>query len=162
MIAKAKIWTRRSAAIPALVLAAWLMTGTAQPQEAKPAGTAPPSIAIQIVGLRSVRGQILTCITARPSYFPNCSKDPDAAKGRIAASAARRFSLTVPRTGIYAIALMHDENSNRDLDMALALPREGFGFSNNPPITDRPPPFRAAAFPVRGDTRVTIRMRYLL
>lgn len=46
-----------------------------------------------------------------------------------------RLCLNAPSKGDYAIALYHDENDNKKLDRNfIGIPREGFGFSNNPPI----------------------------
>jgi uncharacterized protein (DUF2141 family) len=109
-----------------------------------------------------MKGNVLTCVTATPKYFPDCSKDPQAAKITVTALAARDFQVSLPRDGTYAIALLHDENSNRKLDKALFMPKEGFGFSNNPVVVTGPPKFDSAAFKVSGDTRVAIRMKYML
>ena len=40
----------------------------------------------------------------------------------------------LPHPGVYALALYHDENANQKFDRnAIGFPKEGFGFSNNPP-----------------------------
>lgn len=121
----------------------------------------PPSLEISVTGLRSMKGNVLTCVTATPKYFPNCSKDPQAAKITVSALEAKDFKVILPRDGTYAIALLHDENSNRKLDKALFIPKEGFGFSNNPAVVTGPPKFQSAAFKVAGDTRVAIKMKYM-
>ena len=46
--------------------------------------------------------------------------------------------------------------------MALFLPKEGFGFSRNPAIGMGAPSFKSASFVVTGDTRQSIRMKYML
>ena len=70
--------------------------------------------------------------------------------------------LTTNAPGIYAIALIHDENANGKLDTALMIPREGFGFSNNPAIVFGPPKFAAARFTVEnGETTQSIKMKYM-
>lgn len=43
--------------------------------------------------------------------------------------------LNAPTEGDYSIALYHDENDNNKLDLNfMGIPREGFGFSNNPRV----------------------------
>jgi len=42
-----------------------------------------------------------------------------------------RACVMLPKTGVYGIALYHDENGNKHFDRSL-LPEEGYGFSNNP------------------------------
>ena len=60
------------------------------------------------------------------------------------------------------MALLHDENANGKADMALVVPREGFGFSRNPAVRFGPPAFARAAFAIGPqDQRQTIRMRYM-
>lgn len=72
-----------------------------------------------------------------------------------------RFPLSA--AGTYAISLVHDENSNGKLDIAVMIPREGFGFSRNPAIGFGPPKFKSAAFTVGvGTTSQTIKMKYML
>lgn len=80
----------------------------------------------------------------------------------VRASGAGRFTATAPRAGTYAIAVVHDENSNNKMDKALFLPKEGFGFSRNPTITTGPPKFRSASFMVDGPQSQRIKMRYML
>ncbi|MBN1132656.1 MAG: DUF2141 domain-containing protein [Bacteroidales bacterium] len=48
--------------------------------------------------------------------------------------------------GTYAISALDDENGNLEMDMILGVPREGFGFSNNPPIRFKTPSYESCAF----------------
>ncbi|MCJ2180688.1 DUF2141 domain-containing protein [Novosphingobium album (ex Hu et al. 2023)] len=119
-------------------------------------------VSVTVTGLRSAKGQILACLTARPETFPNCDKDPHARKLIVPASGAQHLDFgPVPR-GEYAIALVHDENGNGKLDKRLIIPREGFGFSRDAPVRMGPPDFVDAAFGVDGRTvQLAIRMRYM-
>ncbi len=46
-----------------------------------------------------------------------------------------KLCLNAPSEGNYSIALYHDENDNKKFDRNfLGIPKEGFGFSNNPPL----------------------------
>jgi uncharacterized protein (DUF2141 family) len=59
--------------------------------------------------------------------------------------------------------VIHDENGNAKLDTFAGIPREGFGFSRNPPIRFGAPRFSAARFAITGDAqRQQIGMRYML
>jgi uncharacterized protein (DUF2141 family) len=43
------------------------------------------------------------------------------------------------KPGTYAVMVMHDENGNGKLDSnMLGIPKEGYGFSNNPRVMRRP------------------------
>jgi uncharacterized protein (DUF2141 family) len=58
-----------------------------------------------------------------------------------------RFNLPAGR---YAVAVIHDENSNKRLDRnLLRVPKEGFGFATNPHVGLAAPSFNAAAIDVR-------------
>ncbi|MEN0051768.1 MAG: DUF2141 domain-containing protein [Bacteroidota bacterium] len=61
--------------------------------------------------------------------------------------------------GTYAISLYHDENENGELDLGLLkLPKEPYGFSNNPNTMFGPPSFEEASFQV--DTNLTINIKF--
>jgi uncharacterized protein (DUF2141 family) len=115
-----------------------------------------------VTDLRSHKGQILACMTARPKAFPGCDDDPSART--IIVPAGSRVELnfgTVPK-GRYAIAIVHDENGNGKLDKRLLMPREGYGFSNDAPVRRGPPSFKNAAFDVsESREHLSIRMRYM-
>src|SRR3546814_774065 len=95
------------------------------------AGAAPSAgnVSVTVTGLRSAKGQILACLTARPDAFPNCGKDPRARKLIVPANGTLWLDFGQVPHGAYAIALVHDENGNGQLDKRLIIPREGFGFS---------------------------------
>lgn len=126
------------------------------------ASAPPPTVEVSVTGLRSVRGQVLVCLTTNPKAFPDCSKDKSSVRMAVKAADAGNFAVHAPAAGTYAIAVVHDENSNNKMDVAIFLPREGFGFSRNPTITVGPPSFQSASFAVAGDMRQAIRMKYML
>ena len=68
----------------------------------------------------------------------------------------------VPRPGIYALAIYHDENANQKFDRTgLGLPAEGYGFSNNPRIFVAKPSFNSVKFTARaGETVVHVRLNH--
>lgn len=64
--------------------------------------------------------------------------------------------------GRYGVAVLHDENSNRKLDRNfLHVPKEGFGFANNPHVGLSAPKWEDAAVNVACPvTEVSIRLIY--
>ncbi|WP_246610957.1 DUF2141 domain-containing protein [Aquisediminimonas profunda] len=126
------------------------------------AAAEPSRLDLKIVGLRSLKGNILICLTANGRAFPNCAKDAEAHKMTVPAAKAASVYFSDLAPGTYAVALIHDENANGKLDTALMIPREGFGFSNNPAIGFGPPKFAAARFTVgSGETTQSIKMKYM-
>jgi uncharacterized protein (DUF2141 family) len=112
--------------------------------------------------LRSEKGMLRVCLTADPDNFPTCVDDHDATRRSIPANSGTLRFDGLPR-GNYAVAVIHDENGNKKLDTFAGIPREGFGFSRNPPIRFGPPRFAAARFAIDGDAeRQQIKMRYML
>lgn len=112
--------------------------------------------------LRSGRGLLRVCLTSEPASFPRCGRNDSGAIARNvpAAQGMIRFEGLPP--GPYALAVLHDENSNHRLDTFAGIPREGFGFSRNPAVGFGPPRFAAARFAVAdGPERQQVRMRYI-
>jgi uncharacterized protein (DUF2141 family) len=121
------------------------------------------SLELDVTNLRSAKGVLQICLTARPESFPDCKDDPRAVSRSAPASSPRvQFEGLVP--GNYAAAIIHDENGNKKLDTVMGIPREGFGFSRNPVVRFGPPKFDAARFPVEGAAAKPqqVKMRYLL
>jgi uncharacterized protein (DUF2141 family) len=120
------------------------------------------SVVVEVSGLRSARGQVLACLTARAKSFPDCARDPAARKLVVPSRDAAVLRFAAVPAGRYAVALLDDANGNGKADMALFLPREGFGFSRDASARFGPPRFSAAAFDVTADEiSIPIRMRYI-
>ena len=119
------------------------------------------SLDLSVSGLRNTKGHVLVCLTASSTAFPDCTKDSKAHKRTVKASAAGTISFTDLAPGTYAVSLIHDENANGKLDTAMAIPKEGFGFSRNPKITFGPPKFKAASFALPGAGKQTVKMKYM-
>src|SRR3546814_14998210 len=92
----------------------------------------PPTVEVSVTGLRSEQGQVLVCLTPNRKAFPDCSKDADSVRMAVKAADAGHFAVHAPAAGTYAIAVVHDGNSNNKMDKAIFVPTEGFGFSRNP------------------------------
>lgn len=151
----------RSRAVAALILAPALLAAS-PPAAPAPTGTG-GKVSLVVSGLRNAKGQVLACLTAQPKAFPDCSKDPGAHTAIVPAGASVRIEFGHVPAGRYAISLIHDENANRKMDMAIMMPREGYGFSRDAPVSFGPPKFAKAAFDVTsGEVIQHAKMRYLL
>ncbi len=149
--------------------AAGLALAMAQPLSAQggaPAGcTGKPSatwITVTIDGLRNANGVVaLTLYPDEPAKFlkPGGSLQV----GRTPARTGTFQTCTyVPAPGTYGLVLYHDENSNGKVDRnGLGIPKEGFGFSNNPSIFFSAPSFKRVRFAVSGPgVAIRIKMKY--
>lgn len=64
------------------------------------------------------------------------------------------------REGNYALAIFQDINRNGKLDKGwFGIPREPYGFSNNPRILMGPPSFKACEFSILGDITIEIKLK---
>ena len=104
----------------------------------------------------------MACLTTRPEHFPNCQDDPQARRLTVPTRLAATLVFSGLPSGTYALALIHDENGNGKLDTMMGIPREGFGFSNNPAIRFGPPSFKSAGVAiVSGQVGEMVKMKYL-
>ena len=112
-------------------------------------------ITIKLTGLKSTRGRVLIALYDSSKGFPD---DYNMAIEQAVVQTKKDFSHTFKSLpeGNYAVALFHDKNSNEKLDTNfLGIPKEGFGFSNNPRVLTGPPGFNKANFVLKDGVRVT-------
>jgi len=118
---------------------------------------------VELSGLRSTKGVVHLCLTSSAKRFLECKEDHTAIARTIPASRAAKLDLGPVRPGTYALLIVHDENNNGRLDMTLGIPREGFGFSNNPAMRPRPPHWDEIHFTMPPKaTQQEVRIRYVL
>jgi len=132
---------------------------------AAPLTAAPPmsDVTVQLTGLRNADGLVRVCLTSNQARFLQCDKVPGAVGRSLPAGQAARIHLGAVPPGTYALLVIHDENRDGRLNMTLGIPREGFGFSNNPAMRPRAPRWDEIRFAVPpGAVTQTIRVRYVL
>lgn len=120
------------------------------------------NLAVKVSQLRSEDGYIRYLLFKGKNGFPD-DDGKSLRKGSVEVKGREEsFILTGLPPGSYALALIHDENSNNKLDKNfLGIPSEGFGFSNNPVILFGPPSFDKSSFAVDADTSIVIKVRHL-
>ncbi|KRA83647.1 DUF2141 domain-containing protein [Altererythrobacter sp. Root672] len=131
------------------------VTRAAEPQEFE--------LLVEVSHLRNAKGMVHVCLTKVEAYFPDCKADARAHRLSVAANEAGELSFRHLASGSYALSVVHDENGNGKLDTFAKIPREGYGFSGNPPMRFGPPKFGEASFTLTpGRNLQVVRMRYLL
>jgi uncharacterized protein (DUF2141 family) len=122
-----------------------------------------PGIHVKIPNTKNSIGNIACGIFESPEGFPN--KFLGSAKAiiiwKIQKTQAQCAFLDIP-PGTYAIAVIHDENMNGELDTNwFGVPKEGYGFSNTTIDEFGTPAFSAASFSYDGQNLdLTIRLNY--
>jgi uncharacterized protein (DUF2141 family) len=118
---------------------------------------------VKLHGLRSARGLVHLCLTHSARRFLACKEDKSAVALTVPAAKAQALDLGRVEPGTYALLIVHDENGNGKLDMVMGIPREGFGFSNNPAMRPRAPKWEEIRFAIpAAPLKQQVQMRYVL
>jgi uncharacterized protein (DUF2141 family) len=157
---------RAAALFAALLMTPFGLMAAPARAQTPPAGcTGTPSdtwLFVTAIGMRNGSGQLaITLYEDNPRKF--LAHHGSLYVGRVQASAGTtRGCIFVPRPGVYAIALYHDENGNQKFDRtAIGFPAEGYGFTNNPPTLVGLPSFRSVRLNIpRAGLSTTIQMKY--
>ena len=145
----------------AVLFAILAVTGNAQ-ADSQNQGTS--TLTVHVLHARNAKGKIGVTVFKNADGFPSDS-----------AKATMRQAVDVdPRSldanvvfkglphGVYAVAVLHDENGNGKMDKnLLGIPKEGYGASNNPSKKMRPPTFDEAKFNLAvGEKTIEINLVY--
>jgi uncharacterized protein (DUF2141 family) len=143
----------------------WESTDSTQPGSAPP-DTAPQSctLRIHVDGFRNARGNLGTILFRSADGWPE-DKDKSFRHGPAPIDKTTSTAVAVwpdLPPGDYGVAVIHDENSNARLDRNLiGVPKEGFGFANNPHVGLSAPPFQKAIVHVTcPSTDTAIHLQY--
>lgn len=120
------------------------------------------TLVIHATGFRNQKGVAGGTLFTSPNGWPE-DNDKSYAHGPFPISgdhATLTFEHLPP--GRYGVAVLHDENMNHKLDRNfLHVPKEGFGFANNPHVGLSAPKWEDAAVNVTCPvTEITIRLIY--
>ncbi|MFN7700436.1 MAG: DUF2141 domain-containing protein [Deltaproteobacteria bacterium] len=114
-----------------------------------------------VSGLRSARGVVRIALYASRGDWLSHERTLATCEADVVGEDAS-CSLGHHAPGTYAIALLHDEDGDGDMDRDfIGLPQEGYGFSSGARPGLGPPSFEDASF-VHGDRRTlaSLRARY--
>lgn len=156
---------RKSALQLAVALVALLVVSLAS--AAPPATPLKPGEIEVTLRPRSGKGRIGCLLFASSKGFPGAKKHATQALrvkvARHKGSWRARCVFRGVKPGVYAVAVLHDENNNNKMDRSFfGSPKEGYGVSNDAkPGTFSGPKYRAAKFRYDGKPeRMAIKLRY--
>ena len=122
-------------------------------------------VTLNITKTRNAKGNICLSVFNKAEGFPTSSEAAIIKRFLPAVTDGQVVELGLEPNARYAIAVFHDENENGTLDTTggLGIPKEGFGFSSNPPLKIGAPSFDEVAISV-GTQEITsdINLKYLL
>ena len=118
-------------------------------------------LVVHIDGFRNEKGNAGITVFTSPDGWPENNDKAFMHAGHPFTGDKATIELQLP-AGRYAIAVIHDENSNHKLDRnMIGVPKEGFGFANNPKVAFSAPSFDKAAMQVTCPvTETTIHLIY--
>ena len=119
------------------------------------------TLEISFIDIRNSDGKIAIGINTMPDGWP---RKPQLAYNWKKENLVNGvFTVKIPDLpyGALAISALDDENSNLEMDMFLGIPKEGFGFSMDPPFRLSAPKFEECSFILnQPNQQITIRFRY--
>ena len=116
-------------------------------------------LVVNITGLKPLKGDLYISLHNRPEYFQIADSAFMKIKISVDAEKETVHFNNVPE-GRYAMALYHDENEDGTMETnEMGVPREGYGFSNNPKVPGRPK-FEQAEFKFDRNDTIVVKMVY--
>lgn len=120
------------------------------------------TLTVKVTGIRNASGRLQIQIYRNAENF---KKELPWKVKQFDKDAVKNNSLTCTFTGIeegeYGVALLDDENANKEMDYTLFVPDEGFGFSDYYHTAWSKPNFESFKFPLKSDKTVTVKVRYV-
>ncbi len=115
------------------------------------------TLKVEISGIKKIEGALEVCLFDSPDnymkeaikcFWIDVSKDLMECKFDSLSSTS------------YAVVIIQDLNGNEDLDTNfMGIPKEPYGFSNNPSTTFGPPSFDGASFELGGHKTINIKLK---
>jgi uncharacterized protein (DUF2141 family) len=120
------------------------------------------TLVVHVTGFRNQKGDAGGSLFASPNGWPEDNSKAFTHAGFPIEGDHATLTFSHVPLGRYAIAVLHDENSNHKLDRNfLHIPKEGFGFANNPHVGLSPPKWEDAAVNVTCPvTEINIHLIY--
>jgi len=117
---------------------------------------------VSVTGVRNGTGVVAVALFSEEAAGGFPQAEPLRSTSALASTTGVELTFEDLPAGRYALALMHDENQNGDLDTNdYGIPVEGFAFSNNAMSDMGPPSFSQAAVVVDGATSTSVSMIYM-
>ena len=112
---------------------------------------------IKFTSVRSSDGKIAVAVYNSKEDYMVTGKEYFAIRVK-AQEGETYLEISLPK-GEYAISVFHDENDDQKLNTNfMGIPKEDYGFSNNPNSTFGPPKFEKAVFTLANDLEIDIKL----
>jgi len=119
-------------------------------------GQAQSELTVQVTNIKAIKGKVLICVVdEKADFLKNCKYSS------MATVEGSEVSVVIKdvEDGEYAISIFHDKNNDDKLNTNfVGIPKEPYGFSNNPFAMFGPPSFEKCLFAVNANTSVSIKL----
>jgi len=111
-------------------------------------------ITVVVENIKTIKGKVMVCLVDQEEHFLEDCQNGQVVK--VDGTTAQVIFSDVS-AGSYAVSTFHDKNSDEQLNTNfIGIPKEPFGFSNNPTILFGPPSFEKCLVDVSGNKTITI------
>ncbi|CAI9430136.1 putative protein conserved in bacteria [Candidatus Ornithobacterium hominis] len=114
-------------------------------------------LSVEIKNIKSKKGKVLIALFNSEKGFPHENEFMTVQLEPEENIIQHRFK-NVPK-GIYAVAVLHDENNNGKMDIGMLGPKEKYGFSNDARSLISAPTFKKASFKHSGNQKIIIHLK---
>ena len=113
-------------------------------------------VTVVVPNVKQIKGSLMVCLVAKKAnYLKDCFKDESI---KVEAKETTAVFVDVPK-GDYAVTIFHDKNNDGKLNTNfIGIPKEPYGFSNNPLAMFGPPSYEKCLFQVKGNTTVNVEL----
>lgn len=116
---------------------------------------------ITFTGFRNSEGQVAIGINSSEKGWPKTPLIELQWDKRKVLNGELRVVVEDMKYGEYAVSVLDDENLNLEMDKRMGIPKEGYGFSNNPKVKMSAPGFEACSFHIDQPVKkITINLKY--
>lgn len=130
-----------------LIIAATLLTISISAQN---------EVTVVVPNVKQIKGTMMVCLVKeKAEYLKDCFQGESI---KVEGKETTAIFTDVPE-GDYAVTLFHDKNSDGKLNTNfIGIPKEPYGFSNNPMALFGPPSYEKCLFEVKGDKMITVEL----
>ena len=113
-------------------------------------------VTVVVPNVKQIKGTMMVCLVKEESDFLKDCFQGESIK--VESKETTAVFTDVPE-GEYAITIFHDKNSDGKLNTNfIGIPKEPYGFSNNPMALFGPPSYEKCLFEVKGDLKITVEL----
>ena len=116
-------------------------------------------VKVKVTQVEKIKSELEICIYKEGDRFMY-TNESTACQWVAVTNLENSYTFDALSPGKYAVVVIQDLNGNKSQDSNfLRIPKEPYGFSNNPSTTFGPPDFEGASFEVKSDTEIEIKLK---